>query len=48
MVATACKAGQLAPAGDARLTVNFEVRLYRAKREGRALTEAIWQSALAG
>lgn len=47
MVATACKAGQLAPAGDARLSVDFEVRLYRAKREGRALTEAIWQSALA-
>jgi len=43
MVAGACKAGQLALLGDARLEVYFEVRVYRAKRRLNALAERMWQ-----
>lgn len=45
LVATACKAGQLATVGDARLAVGFEVRLFRAKRPLSALAEAVWATA---
>ena len=45
LVATACKAGQLALLGDTRLTIAFEVRLYRAKKRLSELAEAMWKTA---
>ena len=41
-----CKAGRMALAGDRRMEVRFEVRLYRPKRRAQALAEAVWASAL--
>ena len=43
MVSGACKAGQLVVLGDTPLEVNFEVRVYRAKRRLNALAERMWQ-----
>jgi DNA-binding transcriptional LysR family regulator len=45
LVAAACKAGQLALLGDTRLTIAFEVRLYRAKKRLSELAEAMWKTA---
>ncbi len=45
LVAAACKAGQLAVLGDARLAIRFEVRLYRAKKRLSELAEAMWKTA---
>lgn len=45
LVATACKDGQLATLGDTRLSIAFEVRLYRAKKRLGELAEAIWKTA---
>ena len=45
LVAAACKAGQLAILGDTRLTIAFEVRLYRAKKRLSELAEAMWKTA---
>lgn len=45
LVAAACKAGQLATLADARLTIAFEVRLYRAKKRLSELAEAMWKTA---
>ena len=46
MVHADCAAKRLAPAGDARLEVRFDVRLYRPKRRLGPMAEAFW-SALA-
>ena len=45
LVAAACKSGQLAAVGDARLAVGFDVRLFRPKRRLSALAEAVWATA---
>ncbi|WP_404301026.1 LysR family transcriptional regulator [Alicycliphilus denitrificans] len=42
MVQTDCQAGRLAPAGDRRLELKFDVRLYRPKRRLAPLAEALW------
>ncbi|CAN7154803.1 LysR family transcriptional regulator [Acidovorax sp. LjRoot118] len=39
-----CKAQRLALAGDARMEVRFDVRLYRPKRRLMPLAEAFWQA----
>lgn len=39
-----CKAQRLALAGDARMEVRFDVRLYRPKRRLAPLAEAFWQA----
>lgn len=44
LAGAACRAGQLCVIGGEALTVDFEVRLYRAKRPLTPLAEAIWQS----
>lgn len=44
MVQSECKAGRLALAGDRRMEVKMEVRLYRPKRQLGALVEAVWKS----
>jgi DNA-binding transcriptional LysR family regulator len=44
MVHADCKAGRLAPAGDARMEVRFDVRLYRPKRRLGPLAEAFWKA----
>ncbi|WPB55299.1 LysR substrate-binding domain-containing protein [Xylophilus sp. GOD-11R] len=46
MVQADCKAGRMALAGDRRMEVRFEVRLYRPKRRLHALGEAVWASAV--
>ncbi len=38
----ACKSGLMAPAGDRKMEVRFEVRLYRPKRRLKPVAEAIW------
>jgi DNA-binding transcriptional LysR family regulator len=45
LVAAACKSGQLAAVGDARLVISFEARLYRPKRTLSALAESVWKMA---
>jgi DNA-binding transcriptional LysR family regulator len=45
LVASACKAGQLAILGDPQLAIAFEVRLYRPKKRLNELAEAMWISA---
>ncbi|WP_422844528.1 LysR family transcriptional regulator [Acidovorax sp. M2(2025)] len=42
MVHADCRAQRLAPAGDARMEVRFDVRLYRPKRRLGPLAEALW------
>ena len=44
----ACRAGQLCVLGSEALSVDFEVRLYRAKRPLSPLAEAIWQATQPG
>ena len=44
MAAGAVQAGLLAPVGDKRLQIAFEVRIYRAKRHLGTLAESIWNS----
>lgn len=44
MVHADCKAQRLAPAGDARMEVRFDVRLYRPKRRLGPLAEALWKA----
>jgi DNA-binding transcriptional LysR family regulator len=44
MVAGALQAGQLVVAGDKRLEIRFEVRIYRAKRRLSPLAETLWRS----
>ncbi|MDD2544849.1 MAG: LysR family transcriptional regulator [Burkholderiaceae bacterium] len=44
MVHADCQAQRLAPAGDARLEVRFDVRLYRPKRRLGPLAEALWKA----
>jgi len=46
MVQSHCTAGRMALAGDRRMEVRFEVRLYRPKRRLQALAEAVWASAV--
>jgi len=46
MVQADCKAGRMALAGDRRMEVRFEVRLFRPKRRLNALAEAVWSSAV--
>ena len=48
MVQGECKAGRMALAGDRRMEVKMEVRLYRPKRRLGALVEAVWKSAARG
>lgn len=43
MVHADCKSGRLALAGDRRMEVRFDVRLYRPKRRLGPLAEAVWQ-----
>ncbi len=45
MVQADCRSGLLALAGDRRMEVRFEVRLYRPKRRLHALAEAVWKAA---
>ncbi|QHJ00612.1 LysR family transcriptional regulator [Xylophilus rhododendri] len=45
MVQADCKAKRLALAGERRMELRFEVRLYRPKRRLHALAEAVWASA---
>ena len=44
MVHADCQAKRLAPAGDARLEVHFDVRLYRPKRRLGPLAESLWKA----
>ncbi len=44
MVFADCKAQRLALAGDARMEVRFDVRLYRPKRRLGPLAEALWKA----
>jgi LysR family transcriptional regulator, hypochlorite-specific transcription factor HypT len=44
MVHADCKAKRLAVAGDARMEVRFDVRLYRPKRRLGPLAEALWKA----
>ncbi len=44
MVQGECKARRLALAGDRRMEIKMEVRLYRAKRRQSALVETVWKS----
>ena len=44
MVHADCQARRLAPAGDARMEVRFDVRLYRPKRRLGPLAEALWKA----
>lgn len=44
MVHADCQARRLAPAGDARMEVRFDVRLYRPKRRLNPLAEAFWKA----
>ena len=44
MVHADCKAKRLALAGDARMEVRFDVRLYRPKRRLGPLAEALWKA----
>ncbi|MDW5441379.1 LysR substrate-binding domain-containing protein [Polaromonas sp. SM01] len=44
MVVGALQAGQLVVAGDKRLEIRFEVRIYRAKRRLSPLAETLWRS----
>ncbi len=44
MVQGDCKSGRLALAGDRRMEVRFDVRLYRPKRRLGPLAEAMWQA----
>jgi len=46
MVQAHCKAGRMALAGDRRMEVRFEVRLFRPKRRLHSLAEAVWASAV--
>ena len=48
MVQGECKAGRMALAGDRRMEVKMEVRLYRPKRRLGTLVEAVWKSAARG
>lgn len=48
MAASGVKAGQLAPVGDKRLEIGFEVRICRAKRRLSPLAENIWRTLEAG
>jgi len=42
MAHPACKSGLLAPAGDRKMEVRFEVRLYRPKKRLTPVAESIW------
>jgi DNA-binding transcriptional LysR family regulator len=42
MVHADAKAGRLAAAGDKRMEIRFDVRLYRPKRRLGAMAEALW------
>lgn len=44
LAGAACRAGQLCVLGSNALAVDFEVRLYRAKRTLSPLAEAVWQT----
>jgi LysR family transcriptional regulator, hypochlorite-specific transcription factor HypT len=44
MVHADCQAKRLAPAGDARMEVRFDVRLYRPKRRLGPVAEALWKA----
>lgn len=44
MVHADCQAGVLAPAGERRMEIRFDVRLYRPKRQLGQLGEQIWQA----
>lgn len=44
MVHADCQAKRLAPAGDARMEVRFDVRLYRPKRRLGPSAEALWKA----
>jgi LysR family transcriptional regulator, hypochlorite-specific transcription factor HypT len=44
MVHADCKSGRLAAAGDRRMEVRFDVRLYRPKRRLSPLAESVWQA----
>jgi DNA-binding transcriptional LysR family regulator len=44
LAGAACRAGQLCVLGNEALAVDFEVRLYRAKRPLSPLAEAVWQT----
>jgi DNA-binding transcriptional LysR family regulator len=44
MVHADCQAKRLAPAGDVRMEVRFDVRLYRPKRRLGPLAEALWKA----
>ena len=46
MVQGDCKSGRLALAGDKRMDVRFDVRLYRPKRRLSPLAEAVWKALL--
>ncbi|MDO8252307.1 MAG: LysR substrate-binding domain-containing protein [Rhodoferax sp.] len=48
MVHADCKAGRLAVAGDRRMEVRFDVRLYRPKRRLSPLAERVWQAFVSG
>ena len=48
LAGAACRAGQLCVLGSEALSVDFEVRLYRAKRPLSPLAEAIWQATQPG
>jgi DNA-binding transcriptional LysR family regulator len=42
MAHPSCKSGLMAPAGDRKMEVRFEVRLYRAKKKLSSVAESIW------
>lgn len=42
MAHSSCKSGLMAPAGDRKMEVRFEVRLYRAKKKLSSVAESIW------
>jgi DNA-binding transcriptional LysR family regulator len=46
MVHAECKSGRMALAGDRRMEIRFEVRLYRPKRRLHALAETVWDTAV--
>lgn len=48
LAGAACRAGQLCVLGSEALSVDFEVRLYRAKRPLSPLAEATWQATQPG
>ena len=43
MAHPACRSGLMAPAGDRKMEVRFEIRLYRPKKRLTPLREAVWQ-----